>query len=331
MDNPAEKANDVFLAHHKKVAWFGRCIFLSWYCDVGTCKFCYRSTQKNRIKYASNAKRSLASVLIETLLAKHLGWRIEFLTGGYKIYSADELENIIRLVSGIYGEKIWLNLGAISNEDLDRFRPYIKGVVASIETANPNLHKDICPDKPVKDYERMFAYADMQKSATIIIGLGETKKDFEPLAAFIEKHSLDRITFYALKPVKDTPYKRGPSTDDYVWWVANTRIRFPELQIITGTAYKRVTEESPETHKEVYNLMRAGSNAITKFPITKKFGSPAAEKMEQEILEADREMMGSLTKMPDVDWDEEIDSVDVDIKTRRHMKELIKLYLKKMC
>ena len=40
------KAKEVFLENFKPVAWYGRCIFLSWYCDVGTCKFCYRSTQK---------------------------------------------------------------------------------------------------------------------------------------------------------------------------------------------------------------------------------------------------------------------------------------------
>ena len=101
--------------------WFGRCIFLSWYCDVGTCKFCYRATQKDRIKHASHAKRSIGSVLVEALLAKNLGWRIEFLTGGYKIFPMDELVEIARLVSSIYGEKIWLNLGALSKEDLDRF------------------------------------------------------------------------------------------------------------------------------------------------------------------------------------------------------------------
>ncbi|MBW3017744.1 hypothetical protein KY325_01140, partial [Candidatus Woesearchaeota archaeon] len=51
-----EQANKVHLANFSKKVWFGRCIFLSWYCDVGDCKFCYRSTQKSRIGQADRAR-----------------------------------------------------------------------------------------------------------------------------------------------------------------------------------------------------------------------------------------------------------------------------------
>ena len=128
-----EQANKIYKENFDNYTWFGRCIFLSWYCDVGTCKFCYRSTQKDRIKFAEHAKRTPASILTEALLAKNLGWRIEFLTGGYKIYPTEELIEIARLVSLVYGEKIWLNLGALKKEELLKFKPYIKGIVASYE------------------------------------------------------------------------------------------------------------------------------------------------------------------------------------------------------
>jgi len=327
-----EKSNKVFLENFKPEVWFGRCIFISWYCDVGTCKFCFRATQKDRIKHASHAKRSIPSILVEALLAKKLGWRMEFLTGGYKIYPLNELVEIAKLVSEVYGEKVWLNLGAMENEDLEAFRPYIKGVVSSIEAINPKLHDEICPNKPIKPYEDMFSYTnDLKKSMTIIIGLGEKREDFELLAKFIEKHKLSRITFYALKPVKGTPYTHGPDSEDYAWWIAKTRIRFPKLQIIAGTTYKRIMEEDGcDTKDEIQLILKAGANAITKFPATKKFNSEAAKKMESEIKKAGRSFTSTLTKMPNIDWDSEVDKLSINEDIKEKLRVMLKNYLKNM-
>jgi len=303
-----------------KKCWFGRCIFISWYCDVGTCKFCYRSTQKARIKHAKNARRSLASMIVEAILAKNLGWRIEFLTGGYKVFSIDESVNIAKIISSVYGEKIWLNLGALSEEELEKFKPYVKGVVASIETINPELHKQICPDKHIEDYEKMLSLDGFKKSMTIVVGLGEDRKDFNLLKEFIEKYKLDRITFYALKPVKDTPYTEGPSTEDYCYWISETRKAFPELEIIAGTTLRRVGEVS--------KVLEAGADAITKFPATKKFGSSEAKILESEVAKANREFVSTLTKLPSVDWENEVNKLDIENK--EDVKEKLFLYLDKM-
>ena len=105
-----EQADNIYHQNFKNKTWFGRCIFLSWYCDIATCKFCFRSTIKHKIKHAKNAKRSLASILTDTILAKALGWRIEFLTGGYKILSFNEILDITEKVSNIYEKKLWVNL-----------------------------------------------------------------------------------------------------------------------------------------------------------------------------------------------------------------------------
>ncbi len=48
--NLIEQAGEVYRKNFPNTTWFGRCIFVSWYCDVGTCDFCYRSTIKSRIK-----------------------------------------------------------------------------------------------------------------------------------------------------------------------------------------------------------------------------------------------------------------------------------------
>jgi len=318
-----QKATQAYNQNFKPTAWFGRCIFLSWYCDVGTCNFCYRSTVKDRIKHAQHAKRSISSIAVEALLAKHLGWRIEFLTGGYKIFPIDELVKITKLVSEIYGKKIWLNLGALKPEELEKFKPYIEGIAASIETIDKDLHDKICPNKPIEPYIEMLNNAnDLKKSITIVIGLGENESDIEKLHDFIKQHNLDRITFYALKPIKGTPYTKGPETDYYASWIAKTRIKFPKLEIIAGVTPHRVDD--------VDILLKAGANAITKFPATKLFNSERAKLFEQKVADADRKFTSTLTKLPDIDWNAEIDKLQIKETLKAEIKEKLNMYLKRM-
>jgi biotin synthase-like enzyme len=217
MNELVAQANQVYRERFDGEAWFGRCIFLSFYCERGTCDFCFRSVAKHQEKHAKNARRSLASILAEALLIKAFGWRIEFLTGGYGILDDEELLRTIRLVSQALGQKLWINLGELSTELLEEFQPYVEGIVASIEAINPKLHDKVCPDKPIGPYEEMLEQAGrlgFKKGCTIVLGLGETKEDFALHEAFIRKHGLDRITLYALRPVQGTPYDRGPTTDD---------------------------------------------------------------------------------------------------------------------
>lgn len=319
-----EQSQKVYNENFPNKAWFGRCLFLSWYCDVGTCKFCFRSTTKSKIRHAQVARRSIESLVVEALLCKNLGWRIEFLTGGYKIYPVEDLVEIARIISEVFGEKIWLNLGVISPEDLEKFKPYVKGIVASIEVIEPKLHKEICPDKNIIDYEVMLDGAkDFKKSMTIVLGLGEKKEDIPLLYDFIEKHNLDRITFYALKPIKGTGYEKGPDTEHYAYWVAKTRIKFPKLQIICGTFVNRV--------EEISTILKAGANAITKFPATKKFNSPEAIEFEKQVNDADRDFTSTLTKIPEgVNWQEQIDNLSITDESKELVKNKLFDYLEKM-
>jgi biotin synthase-like enzyme len=324
-NNLIEQAEKVYKENFSDECWYGRCIFLSWYCDLGTCKFCFRSTIKHRIQHAKTAKRSLSSDLVEALLCKKFGWRIEFLTGGYKIFPIEELVERAKLISKVYGEKIWLNLGVISREDLNLFKPYVKGLVSSIETIEPKLHNEICPDKPIEPYEEMFDYStEFSRSMTMVIGLGEKREDFELLKQFITKHKLDRITFYALKPVKGTPFEdsNGPDTEDYLWWIAQTRIAFPKLGIIAGTTARR--------YEEVGLLLKAGANAFTKFPATKMFGTKEAHKIENDIKEIGRKLKGTITNLPEIDWNKEIENIGLDKDLENEVKEKFILYFKKI-
>lgn len=323
--NTIKQANNLFVENWGKEVYYGRCIFLSWYCERGTCKFCFRSTIHHKVKHAKSAKRSMASILVEAVLAKNLGWNIEFLTGGYGIYPFEELLEIIQNVNKIIGKKVWVNLGAFTKEQLEQLKPYVEGICASIETVEEELHNYLCPDKPIKPYSDMLNEAKtlgFKTSIAIIIGLGE--KNIELLHKFIEKHQLDRITFYALKPVRGTIFenKEGPKSEYYADWIAKTRIRFPKLEIIAGTTARR--------YKEAELLFRAGANAITKFPATKLFGTEQAETIEKGAKTAGRTFKGTLTRLPDIDWDKEADALDLDNKLKEQLKEKLRQYLKAM-
>ena len=320
-----EQANQVYQDNFPNTTWYGRCIFLSWYCDIGTCQFCFRSTIKHKIQHAKTAKRSLSSDLVEALLCKKLGWRIEFLTGGYRIFSQEEMLERIKLISKVHGEKIWLNIGVIEPEDLESFKPYVKGIVSSIETIEPKLHNKICPDKPIEPYEEMFNKTKtFQKSMTMVIGLGEKKADFSLLKKFITKHNLKRITFYALKPVKGTPFENtnGPKTEDYLWWIAQTRIAFPKLEIIAGTTARR--------YEEVGLLLKAGANAFTKFPATKMFGTMEAKQIEEDIKSINRKLTGTITQLPKINWNQEIENINLNPDLEQEVKDKLTTYLKRM-
>lgn len=324
-----EKANETYLSNFDSNIWFGRCIFLSWYCDKGTCKFCFRSTIKHKIKYAKRAERSPASIMTDAIIGKNLGWRLEFLTGGCQIYNFEKLLDIIKKISSIFGRKIWINLGTFDEKQLEKLKPYIEGVCASIETVEKNLHDYLCPEKPIEPYSEMLKLADklgFKKSITIVIGLGEKKEDIELLFDFIEKHNLDRITFYALKPVKETIFTKSPDAEYYAWWIAKTRIRFPKLEIIAGLTPKNAIDYAGA-------LIKAGANALTKFPAIRQFNSENARMIEKIIKESGRRFTSSLTKMPGIDWENEIERLDNELFneiSKNKIKEKLKEYLDSM-
>ncbi len=317
-----EQATKTYNENFSGKTWYGRCIFISWYCSIGDCKFCFRTTQKHKISHPKDSRRSIGSILIETLLAKKLGWRIEFLTGGYGIMPFPELLEIIRNVSIIYGEKIWLNLGVLPEKHLEQVRPYVKGIVSSIETLTPKVHEYVCPSKPIAPYDEMFnKLKDFKKSVAIIVGLGDTIENMQYLFDFIKKHDIDRVTMYALKPVKGLEYTQGPSVDFYLQWIANLRIRFPKLEIIAGTNLRRCEEAG--------FLVRAGANAITKFPATKQFATKKAQIVTNLIKNEGRDFTSNITKVENIDWKNEIDNLRIKEEYKQEIKEKLPAYLNK--
>lgn len=313
--NLFEKANKIYLKNFKPITYFERAIFLSWYCSIADCKFCYMSTQKTTKK----AKRTLSSILAEVYFCKLLNWKIEFLSSGFNAHNQKELLTIVKNVKKIYKEKIWLNTGIIKN--LKPFKPYIKGITAAIETLEPELHKKLCPSKPIELYEEMFNNTDLKKAITIIIGLGEKIKNIDLLFNFIKKHNINRITFYSLKPIKNTQFKKSPKRKYYASWIARTRIKFPKIKIISGI--------TPRTINHISLLLKAGSNSITKFPAIRYFNTKKAKVFEKQIKSANRKFIGTLTKLPKINL-EEINKLNLNKKLKKEVKIKINTYLKKI-
>ncbi|MBD3249868.1 radical SAM protein [Candidatus Woesearchaeota archaeon] len=310
-----------------KKTWFGRCVFIGWYCEKGTCKFCYRSTTSHKKKHAKKARRSMASMIADAIIGKNLGWKFEYLTGGYANRDIEDIKDISKHISEVYKEKIWVNLGILDEKDMNILKPYVDGICASIETTNIKLHNKLCPDKPIQPYSEMLKLAKnkgFKTSITIVIGLGETKQDLKDLLRFIKEHRLDRITFYALKPVKGTDFENisSPDIENYSWWIKETKKAFPDMEIMAGLTPKKVDY--------VKDILKAGADGITKFPAISQFNSEKAKLIEKLIKQAGREFISTLTSLPNIDWNKEVDNLDISVELNQQIKEKLKISLKQM-
>ncbi|HLC81118.1 MAG TPA: radical SAM protein [Candidatus Nanoarchaeia archaeon] len=316
-------AEKIYLEHFDSVVCFERAIFFSWGCTIGDCAFCYMSTQP-KDKELQETKRSPESIFAELILSRAAGWEIGFFTGGIGILKPAELEFLLKVSAEIIGQKLWLSVGPVTGSLLKRYLPYIKGVVGSTETINPDLHKTVCPSKPLAPYERMFEEAGrlgLEKAMTFIVGLGETKNDLPLLVDFIKKHSISKIHVYGLIPQPGTAYADSPipSAEEQAWWIAQLRVLFPKLDIQCGVWEDRL--------ERVPLLLKAGANSISKFRATKLFGTALAKDMEQQVQSAGRTFRGTLTKLPEVDWDKEINRLSLDESMKLKIKPKLKLYL----
>jgi biotin synthase-like enzyme len=261
-------------------------------------------------------------------MIRAFGWNIEFLTGGYGIYPFDEIVRIIKVCSQVLGKPLWVNLGTLEREQLEAIRPFTQGIVSSLETLNPELHKKVCPDKPIEPYLEMMQTArdlGFKQSFTLVIGLGETRDDVSYVKQLIKTYGFERVTVYALRPVRDTLYERGPSTEEMVWWIATLRTTFPEIEIIAGTAAHRIPE--------IDLLLRAGANAFTKLPATRLFNSEKADIIEQEVKDSGRTLT-SLFQTDDVehlcDWRGILSQTDLTLEEQEEAYQKLFGYLATM-
>ena len=159
---------------------------------------------------------------------------------------------------------------------------------------------------------------------TFIVGMGETKDDISLLKAFIEKYNIEKIHIYSLIPQEGTMFEHVPipAKEEQAWWIAQLRVACPTLHIQCGIWEDRVDRTA--------YLLRAGANSLSKFKALKLFGTEAAREIEQQAKIAGRIFKGTLTVLPDVDWDGEVDKLSFDPLLKVRMKKKIGEYLKGM-
>lgn len=313
-----QKADKITLAEHGNQITLERALFLSWWCDKGDCLFCYMSSQKSKIKEPNTARRNINSILAEAELCRRTDWKIEFLSGGYGSFSTAEIKNISKRIYEITGEPVWLNIG-ITN-DLEAYGEEITGITGAVEVANPELHNKICPSKSLEDISEMLEVAGdlgFQKAITIILGLGETPEDLKYLHDMIKDLKIDRVTFYSLNPHKETAYENTPQPASlyYAGVVAATRIKFPKLQIITGTWIDNLANIGP--------LLLSGANGLTKFPLFKMFGTRYGKRVEEEVYWAGKELIGTFTDFEMLEKGE-IHNPEIETYINRYVNKCMK-------
>ncbi len=321
------KAQKVYLQNFKAETCFERAIFFSWDCSIKDCGFCYMSAHTKRQSSTKIARRSTESMLAEVILCKKLGWELGFVSGGINAFTQPELKELLEKISITYGQKVWLNAGAIPLLRLEELAPFLKGVVGSIETINQELHKKVCPSKPTLPYEQMFESAKklgLKSAMTFIIGLGETIEDFEDLKKFIQKHSIDKIHFYSLIPHKGTMFENAkiPSAQYQAEWIAKTRIEFPKLDIQCGIWADRADR--------INLLLKAGANTISKFQAITKFGTQIAHKIEEQAKKAQRKFNGTLTNLLQINVDQEIEELPFEKELKQKIKKKLVEYIEIM-
>jgi biotin synthase-like enzyme len=276
---------------------------------------------------SKKAVRSKESLLAELLLCRKLGWGIGFISGGVGAFSQTRFKDLLKDMHKVAGEKFWLNVGALGLEELKEYLPYTKGVVGSIETVNKKIHDIVCPSKPIEPYLKMFENASklgLRNAMTIILGLGETIEDFEEFKKIVKKYDIIKVHFYALNPQKGTLFEgmKSPYTGYQAKWIKKTRQEFPEMDIQCGIWADKVDR--------VAVLLKAGADSISKFPILKKFGSKEAKEIERQAEKAGFEFKGTLTRIPKIDWDKEVDKLGLDNKLKEKIRIKLRLYLKNM-
>lgn len=321
-----QQANKIYHQNFPPTTCFERAIFFSWWCGINDCGFCYVSSLPKEKTVKETAIRHEASILAETWLCKKLGWEFGFFSGGINAFNTDKIEDMLKKINIVYGEKVWINIGAVPKTILQRYAPYIKGVVGSIETVNPEVHKKACPSKPAEPYFRMFDAAHelgLQTSMTFIAGLEETKDDFPLLVDAIRRYHISKIHFYGLVPHEGTMYANTepPSAEYQAWWIAQTRIAFPTLDIQCGIWSDRV--------ERISLLLQAGANSISKFQAIKLFATKPAKAIEEQAHLAGRTFLGTLTQLPEMDITE-IDAFGFSSELTQQIKKKALQYVKIM-
>ncbi len=77
-------------------------------------------------------------------------------------------------------------------------------------------------------------------------------------------------------------------------------------------------------------MLKAGADSISKYPALKYFGSKPSLEIEDQVKKAGFRLRSSLTVLPKIDWDKEVDKLDLDPQLKGKIKIKLRKYLKMM-
>ncbi len=319
-----KQANSVFKQNFDNKVWFERSVFINWSCAIADCKYCYLSTKP---KSDLNAVRHPASIIAEAIICKQLGWKVGYITGGLRVESNQYLAELAKKLNIALGEKIMMNFGPYNNDEIEVFKPYISGMGCAVESFDEELHRFICPSKPLKALLKFLENLEknnLKKMVTIILGLGEKKEDVEIVIENIKKYGINKVQLCFLKPQDYTIFKDVPSPDpNYMtWWISKIRLANPNVQINVALVRDRISDLS------LY--LEAGANSFTRFFVFDDFASELAIELEQECKKAGRELQGQFTNLPDLDLKKEIGKLEFDDVWKEKILAKAEMYYTKL-
>lgn len=319
-----QEANKVFVEHHSPEVFFERSIFINWTCGIADCKYCYLSTQP---KLDKHALRSPASILAEALVCKLMGWRVGYITGGLRVESTDYLITLLNRLEEVLEKKPWMNFGPYTHKEVLQLKPHVGGMGSAIESFDEDLHNYICPSKPLKALKRFLGHLDQEglgKLITIILGIGEKKSDIETVIKEIATYNITAVQLCFLKPQENTVFSEVPPPDpDYMsWWIAKLRIAHPKLIIKVALVRERMSD--------IKQYLDAGANGFSRFMVFKDFNTDYAKQLEQGCKDANRELQGTFTTLPQNTIKEEVKKLSFDQELKKEIEKKANQYWKRL-
>lgn len=318
------QAKDIYAKEFDQTTFFERSVFINWTCGIADCKYCYLSTQP---KLAPNATRHQASILAEILICKILGWKVGYITGGLRVESTEELIGLLNNIEKVYGKKIMMNFGPYTNSEVEQLAPHITGMGSAIESFDEELHKFICPSKPLPFLMKFLEHLQtnkLKKLITIILGVGERKEDLEKVSENIKKYGIETVQLCFLKPQENTVFDDVPAPDPQymAWWIANLRVLHPQLNIKVALVRERISD--------VQLYLDAGANGFSRFMVFKDFASPYAKELLEQCELAGRRLEGEFITCPELDIDSQVDELKLDEKLKEQIRTRAHQYYKKL-
>ncbi len=318
------QAQEVYAAHFDKTVWFERSIFTNWTCGIADCKYCYLSTKP---KLDMSALRSQESILAEALLMNLMGWRVGYITGGLRVESTPQMIQLLQNLAVVLGEKPMMNFGPYTKTEVAQLAPFVSGMGSAIESFDPDLHRFICPSKPLSALLKFLGYLQEQKLKkliTIILGIGEKMSDVDQVIAYVKQYEITTVQLCFLKPQEYTVFAQtSPPNPDYMaWWCAKLRIACPDLIIKIALVKDRIGDFSL--------MLRAGANCFSRYMVFSDFASSFATELEVECQNANRELAGNFSVVPQFDIEQIMSELALAEDLKDKIKPKLVSYIKRL-